>query len=173
MPDVIDSFRGEYRFLSNHYPSDIDMSYVWQPRITFKMPTAEHAFQSLKAIHSGLEDSEKMVWLWRIVGLTDPADAKHYGSKGMIEINPIQWDRMSEYYMGRVQQQKYLQNPELADRLIATGDAALIEGNTWGDRIWGQVDGVGENKLGHVLMQVRAQLVAQRAVDKDAQSVVN
>ena len=168
---MIGSFRGAYRFLSNHYPSDIDMSYVWQPRILFKMPSAEHAFQSLKTIHSGLSTEEKMLWLMQMVGLTDPADAKQFGKKN-IEINVVQWNRMSEYYMGRVQQQKYLQNPELADRLIATGDAFLVEGNTWGDKIWGQVDGVGENKLGHVLMQVRAQLVAQRAVDTDPQSVV-
>lgn len=38
------------------------------------------------------------------------------------------------------------------------GDAELIEGNTWGDRIWGVCDGVGENRLGKILMRVRAEM---------------
>lgn len=36
--------------------------------------------------------------------------------------------------------------------------AELIEGNTWGDRIWGVCDGVGENRLGKILMRVRAEM---------------
>lgn len=35
---------------------------------------------------------------------------------------------------------KFTQNPDLADKLLATGDAHLEEGNTWGDRIWGTVN---------------------------------
>ena len=45
--------------------------------------------------------------------------------------------------------------PDLQVKLLATGDAYLEEGNTWGDRIWGTVDGQGENRLGKILMQVR------------------
>lgn len=45
--------------------------------------------------------------------------------------------------------------PNLQEKLLATGDAYLEEGNTWGDRIWGTVDGQGENRLGQILMQVR------------------
>lgn len=43
---------------------------------------------------------------------------------------------------------------------LATGDAILIEGNTWGDRFWGVCEGFGQNHLGHVLMRVRVQLGA-------------
>jgi predicted NAD-dependent protein-ADP-ribosyltransferase YbiA (DUF1768 family) len=49
------------------------------------------------------------------------------------------------------------QNPELKAKLIATGDAQLVEGNTWGDLFWG-VDttmGVGSNQLGKLLMGIR------------------
>ena len=44
--------------------------------------------------------------------------------------------------------------------LVATGDAIVIEGNTWRDTYWG-VDlktGEGENHLGKILMRVRSEL---------------
>ena len=53
---------------------------------------------------------------------------------------------------------KFTQHADLAEQLLATGDAELIEGNTWGDRTWGVCDGIGENRLGKTLMFIRAQL---------------
>lgn len=53
---------------------------------------------------------------------------------------------------------KFSQNEELRNRLLATGDEQLEEGNTWGDRIWGTVNGIGENRLGNILMRVREEL---------------
>ena len=53
---------------------------------------------------------------------------------------------------------KFTQNPDLKEELLATGDEHLEEGNTWGDAIWGTVDGVGENRLGKILMRVRDEL---------------
>ena len=43
-------------------------------------------------------------------------------------------------------------------KLLATGDAQLEEGNTWGDRIWGVYQGQGDNRLGKILMKVREEL---------------
>ena len=45
--------------------------------------------------------------------------------------------------------------PELRDALLATGDAELVEGNTWGDVYWGVCGGRGRNQLGRTLMRVR------------------
>ena len=53
---------------------------------------------------------------------------------------------------------KFTQNPDLAKKLLATGDALLIEGNTWNDRYWGVCRGKGENRLGILLMLVREDL---------------
>ena len=61
--------------------------------------------------------------------------------------------------MEEIVRAKFGQNPVLADKLLATGDTLLIEGNTWGDKFWG-VDtrvGQGENHLGKILMKVRAE----------------
>lgn len=44
---------------------------------------------------------------------------------------------------------------DLKALLVATGDARLVEGNSWGDRYWGMCDGTGSNHLGQLLMEVR------------------
>ena len=53
---------------------------------------------------------------------------------------------------------KFTQNPNLAQLLIETGDATLIEGNNWDDVVWGVCNGVGENRLGKILMQIRTEI---------------
>ena len=45
--------------------------------------------------------------------------------------------------------------PELCQQLIDTGNAILIEGNTWGDTFWGVCNGKGKNNLGRILMARR------------------
>lgn len=62
---------------------------------------------------------------------------------------------------------KFLQNPDLADKLVATGDAELIEGNTWGDTVWGVCNGSGENRLGEILMRVRSEIQNDMEVGDD------
>ena len=57
--------------------------------------------------------------------------------------------------MREIVEAKFEQNPQLREMLLATGDAYLEEGNTWGDRTWGTVNGVGANNLGRILMDVR------------------
>ena len=47
---------------------------------------------------------------------------------------------------------------DLKEKLLATGDEHLEEGNTWGDTTWGTVNGIGENRLGKILMKVRNEL---------------
>jgi ribA/ribD-fused uncharacterized protein len=48
--------------------------------------------------------------------------------------------------------------PSLRASLLETGDADLIEGNTWGDTFWGVCRGRGQNWLGKLLMEVRAEI---------------
>src|SRR5580698_10933862 len=60
----IDSFQGDYRFLSNFYPATIEFE-----RLTY--PDVEHAYQSAKT----LDMAERR----RIAALPTPAEAKHEG----------------------------------------------------------------------------------------------
>ena len=53
---------------------------------------------------------------------------------------------------------KFDQHPDLAQKLLATGDEELVEGNDWGDIYWGVYKGRGNNMLGKILMRVRAEL---------------
>ena len=48
--------------------------------------------------------------------------------------------------------------PELREALLNTDNAKLIEGNWWGDKFWGICNGVGENNLGKLLMEVRDEI---------------
>lgn len=42
--------------------------------------------------------------------------------------------------------------------LSKTGEEHLEECNTWGDEYWGTCNGIGENRLGNILMRVQAEL---------------
>ena len=53
---------------------------------------------------------------------------------------------------------------QLADWLLETGDEELVEGNTWSDTTWGVCNGVGENKLGRLLMIVRDMIKDERGL---------
>ena len=65
------------------------------------------------------------------------------------------WEDVKLGTMLEVCRAKFTQNPQLAKRLLATGDEELVEGNNWGDTFWGKVDGKGQNHLGRILMQIR------------------
>jgi predicted NAD-dependent protein-ADP-ribosyltransferase YbiA (DUF1768 family) len=53
---------------------------------------------------------------------------------------------------------KFAPGTDFAARLLATGDAELVEGNNWGDDFWGCCSGSGANHLGRLLMEVRSEL---------------
>ena len=71
--------------------------------------------------------------IW-IAALPTPADAKRAGRA----LQPLRadWETAKFDVMERVVRDKFSRHPGLRDRLLATGDAELVEGNTWGDRIW-------------------------------------
>lgn len=136
-PDI-ECFSGENRFLSNFHPSRIDLGgYVY--------PTAEHAFQSMKTL-----DVE---WAARIRNAYSPGRAKAMGRMCPIRND---WFYIRDSKMLMVVYEKFKQNFKERDLLLNTGSADIYEGNTWGDVYWGVVNGVGENKLGKILMQVRS-----------------
>jgi predicted NAD-dependent protein-ADP-ribosyltransferase YbiA (DUF1768 family) len=60
--------------------------------------------------------------------------------------------------MRELLRQKFAKPSILADRLIDTGNCQLIEGNYWGDTFWGVCKGKGENWLGKLLMEIRAEI---------------
>lgn len=59
---------------------------------------------------------------------------------------------------------KFYQNPDLAEKLLQTGDAILHENNP-DDPFWGYGKGDGRDHLGKLLMQVRSELKTKLEVD--------
>lgn len=136
-PSIIDSFRNEYYFLSNFYEAPITFD-----GITYL--NNEAAFQAQKVL-SGRE---------RFANL-NPSEAKHLGRR--VSLRP-DWESVKVNLMRDIVRAKFAQNEDLREKLLNTGDAYLVEGNDWGDKIWGQVNGAGQNLLGQILMEVREEL---------------
>lgn len=138
---MINDFRGKYFFLSNFYESPVTYK-----GITYR--NNEAAFQAQKV---SKEDEQKTF------SDLNPSEAKKKGRHVTLR-KDVDWDSVKTTYMYEICLAKFSQNKELKDKLLATGDKHLEEGNTWGDRIWGTVNGVGENRLGKILMKVREEL---------------
>jgi len=133
---IINSFSGEYSFLSNFYPSPIKFEGVIYP-------TVEHAYQSAK---TNIPEEKEM-----FKTVPTPGKAKKLSKRITLRSD---WDDIKIYVMDELLRKKF-NNPELRNKLIQTYDNELIEGNTWYDTFWGVCNGVGENNLGKLLMQIR------------------
>ena len=85
------------------------------------------------------------------------AKAKRRGSQAALRQD---WNAVKTGLMKEIVTAKFTQNPHLAEKLLATGDRQIAEGNTWGDTFWGGDGrtGEGKNHLGRILMQVRREL---------------
>ena len=135
----INSFRGDNYFLSNFYEIPVIFH-----GLTYQ--NNEAAFQAQKYL--SVIEQEQFTNL-------SASEAKKLGRKVTLRKD---WETVKIKLMQEIVKAKFVQHPELAQKLIQTGDAYLEEGNTWGDKIWGTVDGKGANHLGHILMNVRAEL---------------
>lgn len=143
---IIDSFTKDHRFLSNFY----QFSFTYKG-LTYQ--SAEAAFQAQKC-----EKEEDKI---KYTLIKNPVRAKQMGKK---EPNlPDNWDDISFDIMLDVVRAKF-SLPENAEKLLATGDAELIEGNYHHDNLWGSCmcekckTKTGQNRLGRILMQVREEL---------------
>ena len=136
---MINEFRGPYYFLSNFYEAPV----IWNG-ITYK--NNEAAFQSAKTINISVRET---------FATMDPSTAKREGRRVVLRSD---WEEVKYQIMYEICLAKFTQNKELRERLLATGNEYLEEGNTWGDRIWGTVKGKGNNWLGKILMQVRKEI---------------
>lgn len=135
--DIIDDFRYQYRWLSNFHVAEVYYEGL-------RYPSTEHAYQAAKS----LDPLERI----RIANLPMPRDAKKYGKTVVLRPD---WEEIKDRVMFDVCFQKFTNHPDLRQALLDTGDAELIEGNTWGDTYWGVCKGVGRNKLGWTLMKIR------------------
>lgn len=143
---IIDDFRGEYRWLSNFHLAPV----FYADRM---YPSSEHAYQAAKS-----ESDEVRAMFAR---MTMPCrDAKRMGRSILCRPG---WEELRYDVMTTILADKFTRHANLRDALKSTQDATLIEGNTWHDNYWGtcrcaKCGDRGENRLGEILMKIRAAL---------------
>lgn len=144
MIDRIAAFTDEHRFLSNFWPAVVSLP--GDPNV---YASVEHAYQAAKSL-----DADQR---WAISMARTAGGAKRLGKT--VRLRP-DWERVKLDVMLDLLRQKFI-HADLAKLLRATGTAELVEGNTWGDTFWGVCNGVGENHLGRLLMQVRTEITTE------------
>lgn len=158
--NAIEGFQGEYRFLSNFWIAPASYAGV-------EYKTAEHAYQAAKFDN---------LYYRRQIGYAErPHDAKIMGQTTDFPVregweNGLKFMAMSEVVASKFfTASKFYLRGGLADLLIDTGDALLVETNRWHDQVWGdcncgrsECEAPGKNMLGQILMTVRASLKASR-----------
>lgn len=124
---------------------------------------SEQAFMWKKAKFFGDEEIAEL-----ILHTQNPRDAKALGRK-VRGFDAERWAMVSYPIMIAVNVEKYMQNPRLEEKLLATGDKTLVEASPY-DKIWGiglsedddrcldEHQWQGMNLLGKALMLVRKQL---------------
>lgn len=130
-------FKGEYRWLSNFALFETPVKYndIW-------FDSAEQLYQAKKC-----KRREQFILF---DGLT-AAQSKEFGKQ--VELRP-DWHEIRLQTMFEVQMIKYNQ-PKFKALLEQTKGLYIEETNWWGDIFFGVCNGVGENNLGKIIMDVR------------------
>ena len=136
---IIDKFDGLYDFLSNFYECPVFYDGLWYRN-------SEAAFQAAKTLDTKMR---------KVFTELSASKAKYLGRHIQLRDD---WEKVKDEIMYKIVYTKFYHNKHLAQKLIDTFDAELVEGNHWGDCYWGVCGGKGQNKLGKILMQVRKEL---------------
>jgi ribA/ribD-fused uncharacterized protein len=120
-------------------------------------PTSEHYFQAQKFTGTPHEEAIRQA--------NSPMIAARLGrdrSKGL----RADWYKVKDEIMLKAVREKFSQHEDIAEVLLGTGDALIVE-HTGNDSYWGDGgDGRGKNMLGQILMQVREELKGRKAGSK-------
>lgn len=134
-------------YLSNFYHAEMPLAgAVW--------PTVEHYYQAMKF--------DNPLYREQIHQAPTARAAKQLGQTREQPLRP-DWEECKRRIMLEALVSKFMVgDPDLRRRLLATGNALLVEANAH-DNYWGMGDGKGQNQLGRLLMAVRAVLAAVEA----------
>lgn len=123
--------------------------------------TSEHAYQAGKPRKKAVRD-----WLMAAPSPSLLAMAAHglYYWDVAPGWSTTKFDRMRD-----ILRAKFEQHDDLRELLLSTGDARLVESATVDNevnRLWGEVNGVGKNMLGVLLMEIRKELQGKAPVER-------
>lgn len=143
---MIDSFKGDFSWLSNFARCKIPYSDV-------VFPSVENFYQAMKSA-----DSNQITQFLTIT-------AKESKKLGRTIIKRPDWNDIKIGVMRFGLEQKFLSgfNIDMERRLYNTGGVLLVEGNYWHDNFWGnctcnKCNGIGKNYLGELIMEMRTRL---------------
>ena len=132
----------EFRFLSNFHVQGFEYR-------DYYFSSSEHAYQA-----------EKVEWGGKMFDrIRQAPTCKEARALGQRVVLGPDWEQRKLQVMYDVCLQKFTQNDDMKQTLLATEDLELVEFAPWGDRFWGvDKDLVGENNLGKILMRIRVEL---------------
>lgn len=146
--NTINKFDGNYSFLSNFYDSPVEYR-----GITYR--NSEAAYQAQKTLDMNIRKE-----------FSDLSGAEAKKKAQTIDLR-TDWDDVKVTVMYEIVHNKFAQNPDIRDLLVATDDAEIVEGNYWNDTFWGVCNGTGKNMLGKILMRVRKEMVPFASIKKE------
>lgn len=135
-------FTDKYRWLSNMWPCDLEISGE-------KFGSVENFYQASKVADPDLR--KKVIESPAIVSKKLLQRYKIEHPEKLRDIN-----RTETMEVGV--KAKFYQNKYLAQKLLLTGNFYIEETNYWNDYFWGVCKGQGENNLGKILMDIRKTL---------------
>lgn len=136
-----------YGCFSNFSAHGFELDGLW-------WPTSEHYFQAQK--FAGTPHVEEV---------RRAQSPKQAAMRGRSRARPLRadWEEMKDEVMRRGVLRKFETHADLRAVLLGTGDEEIVE-NAPGDYYWGcGADGSGKNRLGQILMEVRATLREREA----------
>ena len=147
----IKGFFGEYKFLSNFWPAKVFLDGE-------EYATTENAYQAAKYPKELREYLRTCTPREAIVFVRDNPEG---------QATEAEWNTRKLQVMKDLLIQKFDKalNPENHNKLMQTGNKYLEETNYWGDVYWGvnksdmNEEGIGENNLGKLLMEIRSNMV--------------
>ena len=133
----IKGFFGDFRFLSNFHETPV----LFEGEL---YPSSENAYQAAKC--ANLSDRTQFL------------TCNSYQSKKLARTILVKenWHSIKYDVMAIILFDKFYRNTDIRQNLVDTKQKYLEESNHWGDVYWGVCNGRGENKLGKILMGVRA-----------------
>jgi ribA/ribD-fused uncharacterized protein len=151
-------FDGEYKFLSNFSRYGFFWAHPALPLVYW--PTVEHAYQAAKTL-----DRERA---WAIRTAPRPGEAKRMGNDRNLTALRQDWEPDYKFEVMLELLRLKFSESDLRQKLLATENRTLIEGNTWHDNIFGvcvcsscrKENKSARNMLGKLLEQVRAEIAS-------------
>jgi ribA/ribD-fused uncharacterized protein len=166
-PERVCFYEQDFYVLSNFSSFEVE----WTQNYRFK--TAEHCYHWLRFATrangptgeslGGPEVSEEAEVIAEAVRSAPSAHEAFRISQENKHLQRADWNEVKVKYMRMIIRAKALQHEYVLRKLLATGDRELVE-NSWRDDFWGWgPNRDGQNMLGKLWMEVRAELRAAQA----------